>query len=157
MVSSLGILYLWHFVVQEILQWTAVDCQTLSHSVPLQLLLKSSYSCLCFQDVLWPEYSLWNLAAAVLSYQRNYDSILVRMKAVDTPYDHCAVFSFVLTYVCYLFIPFWDFLLLCITNYHKWSKRSQFVILLQILIVKYNVWYSMIVWYDMVLLICKMS
>ena len=58
----------------------------------------------------------------------------------------CCVF--LCPYVCHLFISFWDFLLLCITNFHKWSKRSQFVILLQILVVKYNVWYSMIVWYD---------
>jgi ditrans,polycis-polyprenyl diphosphate synthase len=39
------------------------------------LLWQSSYSCLCFQDVLWPEYSLWDLASAVLSYQRNYHSL----------------------------------------------------------------------------------
>lgn len=39
------------------------------------LLWQSSYSCLCFQDILWPEFSIWNFFSAILSYQRNYPAI----------------------------------------------------------------------------------
>ena len=39
--------------------------------------LQSSYACLCFQEVLWPEFSIWNFFSAILSYQRNYDAIQV--------------------------------------------------------------------------------
>ena len=38
-------------------------------------LLQSSYSCLCFQDVLWPEFSIWNFFSAIISYQKNYQAI----------------------------------------------------------------------------------
>uniref|UniRef100_A0A1X7TDF8 Uncharacterized protein n=1 Tax=Amphimedon queenslandica TaxID=400682 RepID=A0A1X7TDF8_AMPQE len=37
----------------------------------------SSYSCLCFQDVLWPEFSIWNLFSSILTYQQNYNNIKV--------------------------------------------------------------------------------
>ena len=46
------------------------------------LLWQSSYSCLCFQEVLWPEYSFWNLFSAILTYQRNYEAIQVRCHQV---------------------------------------------------------------------------
>lgn len=36
---------------------------------------QSSYSCLCFQDVLWPEFSIWNFFSAIISYQKNYQAI----------------------------------------------------------------------------------
>lgn len=36
---------------------------------------QSSYSCLCFQDVLWPEFSVWNFFSAIISYQKNYQAI----------------------------------------------------------------------------------
>ncbi len=36
-----------------------------------------SYSVLSFVKVLWPEYSVWHLYAAVLHYQRNYEAIKV--------------------------------------------------------------------------------
>ncbi|KAG9337153.1 hypothetical protein JZ751_029744 [Albula glossodonta] len=36
------------------------------------LLWQTSYSCLVFQSVLWPEYSFWNLCEAILQYQLNY-------------------------------------------------------------------------------------
>ena len=36
---------------------------------------QSSYSCLCFQDVLWPEFSVWNFFSAIMSYQKNYQTI----------------------------------------------------------------------------------
>ena len=39
--------------------------------------LQSSYACLCFQEVLWPEFSIWNFFSAILRYQRNYDAIQV--------------------------------------------------------------------------------
>lgn len=39
------------------------------------LLWQTSYSCLSFVDVLWPEFSIWHLYGAVLHYQRNYPSI----------------------------------------------------------------------------------
>ncbi|KAG8451778.1 hypothetical protein GDO86_003827 [Hymenochirus boettgeri] len=39
------------------------------------LLWQTSYSCLVFQSVLWPEYTFWNLCEAILRYQFNYSSI----------------------------------------------------------------------------------
>ena len=39
------------------------------------LLWQSTYSHLCFQDVLWPEFSVWHFFSAVLSYQQSYASI----------------------------------------------------------------------------------
>lgn len=41
------------------------------------IFLQSSYACLCFQEVLWPEFSIWNFFSAILSYQRNCDAIQV--------------------------------------------------------------------------------
>lgn len=41
------------------------------------LLWQSSYSCLSFQDVLWPEFSVWNLFSSILQYQNNYNAISV--------------------------------------------------------------------------------
>ena len=41
------------------------------------LLWQSSYSCLSFQDVLWPEFSVWNLFSSILQYQNNYSAISV--------------------------------------------------------------------------------
>ncbi|XP_052000421.1 dehydrodolichyl diphosphate synthase complex subunit Dhdds-like isoform X2 [Xyrauchen texanus] len=34
------------------------------------LLWQTSYSCLVFQSILWPEYSFWNLCDAILQYQK---------------------------------------------------------------------------------------
>lgn len=39
------------------------------------LLWQLSYSYIYFTDVLWPEFSIWHLLAAVFHYQRNYDHI----------------------------------------------------------------------------------
>lgn len=39
------------------------------------LLWESAYSCLAFVKVLWPEFSIWHLYAAILHYQRNYSKI----------------------------------------------------------------------------------
>ncbi|XP_051575382.1 dehydrodolichyl diphosphate synthase complex subunit DHDDS-like isoform X2 [Myxocyprinus asiaticus] len=39
------------------------------------LLWQTSYSCLAFQSVLWPEYSFWNLCEAILQYQLSYRSL----------------------------------------------------------------------------------
>ncbi|XP_006631578.2 dehydrodolichyl diphosphate synthase complex subunit DHDDS [Lepisosteus oculatus] len=39
------------------------------------LLWQTSYSCLVFQSVLWPEYSFWNLCEAILQYQLSYCSL----------------------------------------------------------------------------------
>ncbi|TRY58566.1 hypothetical protein DNTS_000406 [Danionella cerebrum] len=39
------------------------------------LLWQTSYSCLVFQSVLWPEYSFWNLCEAVLQYQLSHRSL----------------------------------------------------------------------------------
>ncbi|XP_030637808.1 dehydrodolichyl diphosphate synthase complex subunit DHDDS [Chanos chanos] len=39
------------------------------------LLWQTSYSCLAFQSVLWPEYSFWNLCEAILQYQFSYRSL----------------------------------------------------------------------------------
>ncbi|NP_998352.1 dehydrodolichyl diphosphate synthase complex subunit DHDDS [Danio rerio] len=39
------------------------------------LLWQTSYSCLVFQSVLWPEYSFWNLCEAILQFQMSHRSI----------------------------------------------------------------------------------
>lgn len=39
------------------------------------LLWQSSFSCLAFVQVLWPEFSVWHLYAAILHYQKNYQTI----------------------------------------------------------------------------------
>ncbi|KAL5010632.1 hypothetical protein ScPMuIL_012937 [Solemya velum] len=39
------------------------------------LLWQSTFTCLAFVKVLWPEFSLWHLYAAILHYQKNYDAI----------------------------------------------------------------------------------
>ncbi|XP_041961736.1 dehydrodolichyl diphosphate synthase complex subunit DHDDS [Alosa alosa] len=39
------------------------------------LLWQTSYSCLVFQSVLWPEYSFWNLCEAILQYQLSHRSL----------------------------------------------------------------------------------
>lgn len=47
------------------------------------LLWQTSYSCLVFQSVLWPEYSFWNLCKAVLQFQLSY-SELQKARDLDT-------------------------------------------------------------------------
>ena len=47
----------------------------MSYGTVVFIPLQSSYSCLCFQDVLWPEFSIWNFFSAILSYQKNYQAI----------------------------------------------------------------------------------
>ncbi|XP_059154573.1 dehydrodolichyl diphosphate synthase complex subunit DHDDS-like [Physella acuta] len=41
------------------------------------LLWESSFSCLAFVKVLWPEFSIWHMYAAILHYQRNYRKIQI--------------------------------------------------------------------------------
>ncbi|GAB1606875.1 dehydrodolichyl diphosphate synthase complex subunit DHDDS-like [Argonauta hians] len=36
---------------------------------------QSSFSCLSFINVLWPEFSIWHFFLCILQYQRNHDSI----------------------------------------------------------------------------------
>uniref|UniRef100_A0A2C9JCA4 Alkyl transferase n=1 Tax=Biomphalaria glabrata TaxID=6526 RepID=A0A2C9JCA4_BIOGL len=66
-------------------------CLYTSHSSPVDLLIRtsgetrlsdfllweSSFSCLAFVKVLWPEFSIWHLYAAILHYQRNYNKIQI--------------------------------------------------------------------------------
>ncbi len=47
------------------------------HIPALSYTPQTSYSCLVFQSVLWPEYSFWNLCEAVLQYQLSYRSLQV--------------------------------------------------------------------------------
>ncbi|XP_041354444.1 dehydrodolichyl diphosphate synthase complex subunit DHDDS-like [Gigantopelta aegis] len=39
------------------------------------LLWESAFSCLAFVKVLWPEFSVWHLYAAILHYQRNHQAL----------------------------------------------------------------------------------
>ncbi|KAL4232668.1 hypothetical protein ACF0H5_007356 [Mactra antiquata] len=39
------------------------------------LLWQSAFSVLSFIEVLWPDFSIWHLYAAVLHYQRNHDAV----------------------------------------------------------------------------------
>lgn len=64
---------LWQVNLTKLLIWLFTDC--ISYGVIVFVLLQSSYSCLCFQDVLWPEFSIWNFFSAILSYQKNYQAI----------------------------------------------------------------------------------
>uniref|UniRef100_A0A915I746 ditrans,polycis-polyprenyl diphosphate synthase [(2E,6E)-farnesyldiphosphate specific] n=1 Tax=Romanomermis culicivorax TaxID=13658 RepID=A0A915I746_ROMCU len=43
------------------------------------LLYQSSYTCLYFDDVLWPDYNLWHLSRAILYYQMHYSDIENKM------------------------------------------------------------------------------
>lgn len=42
------------------------------------LLWQSSFSCLSFLKTLWPEFSVWDLYFAVLTYQRNCSHVKVK-------------------------------------------------------------------------------
>ena len=44
-------------------------------------MLQSAFSVLSFVKVLWPEFSIWHLYAAVLHYQRNYKAVQVSVYA----------------------------------------------------------------------------
>ncbi|XP_058853517.1 dehydrodolichyl diphosphate synthase complex subunit DHDDS-like [Acipenser ruthenus] len=39
------------------------------------LLWQTTYSCLVFQSILWPEYTFWNLCEAILQYQLNHHAL----------------------------------------------------------------------------------
>ncbi|KAK6474511.1 dehydrodolichyl diphosphate synthase complex subunit DHDDS-like isoform X1 [Huso huso] len=39
------------------------------------LLWQTTYSCLVFQSILWPEYSFWNFCEAILQYQLNHHAL----------------------------------------------------------------------------------
>ena len=56
---------------------------------------QSSYACLCFQEVLWPEFSIWNFFSAILSYQRNCDAIQVSTSCLCSSLErfHCDIAS----------------------------------------------------------------
>lgn len=51
------------------------------HIPALSYTPQTSYSCLVFQSVLWPEYSFWNLCEAVLQYQLSHQSLQVCIKS----------------------------------------------------------------------------
>ncbi|XP_047455766.1 dehydrodolichyl diphosphate synthase complex subunit DHDDS [Mugil cephalus] len=61
------------------------------------LLWQTSYSCLVFQSVLWPEYSFWNLCEAILQYQINHKSI---QKARDLHQEQQALHQLEADRVC---------------------------------------------------------
>jgi len=42
------------------------------------LLWQSSYSCLFFLSVLWPDFSWWHLYWTIIQYQKNYDRLVAR-------------------------------------------------------------------------------
>ena len=43
----------------------------------VSFVVQSSYSCLCFQDILWPEFSIWNFFSAIITYQQQYSNLQV--------------------------------------------------------------------------------
>uniref|UniRef100_A0A0B6ZU02 Alkyl transferase n=2 Tax=Arion vulgaris TaxID=1028688 RepID=A0A0B6ZU02_9EUPU len=62
------------------------------------LLWESSFSCLAFVKVLWPEFSIWHLYAAILHYQRNCNKIqiarqshLIERERLQRESDFCSV------------------------------------------------------------------
>jgi len=40
---------------------------------------QSSFSCLSFQNVLWPEFSIWNFFSAIITYQQSYSTLQVSL------------------------------------------------------------------------------
>lgn len=50
------------------------------------LLWQTAFSEICFTDVLWPEFSIWDLLGIVFKYQRSYDT-LRNSKKTDTNFD----------------------------------------------------------------------
>ncbi|KAH3738334.1 hypothetical protein DPMN_044968 [Dreissena polymorpha] len=42
------------------------------------LLWQSTFSVLSFLEVLWPDFSIWHLYAAIIHYQRNYDAVMAK-------------------------------------------------------------------------------
>lgn len=45
--------------------------------------LQASCSCIYFADILWPEFSIWHLLAAILKYQRSCNQLLPLRLADD--------------------------------------------------------------------------
>ncbi|XP_021938329.1 dehydrodolichyl diphosphate synthase complex subunit DHDDS isoform X2 [Zootermopsis nevadensis] len=52
------------------------------------LLWQVSCSCIYFADVLWPEFSIWHLLAAIIKYQRSYAQ-LVPVQQADEMANGC--------------------------------------------------------------------
>lgn len=52
------------------------------------LLWESTYSCLAFVKVLWPEFSIWHLYGTILHYQRNHAHIQVARQSRDIEREH---------------------------------------------------------------------
>ncbi|KAL8619064.1 hypothetical protein ACOMHN_020762 [Nucella lapillus] len=77
-------------------------CMYTSHSRPVDLLIRTSgevrlsdfllwestYSCLAFVKVLWPEFSIWHLYATILHYQRNHTQIQIARQSRDVEREH---------------------------------------------------------------------
>ena len=49
------------------------------------LLWQSGFSCVLFRDVLWPEFSFWDLLVCLITFQRNHAAITVRSHALPAP------------------------------------------------------------------------
>lgn len=54
---------------------------------------QSTFSCLSFLKVLWPEFSVWHLYLAVLNYQQNHNSIQVAVKYNNKECEHLQMTS----------------------------------------------------------------
>ncbi|XP_076445418.1 dehydrodolichyl diphosphate synthase complex subunit DHDDS-like [Babylonia areolata] len=52
------------------------------------LLWESTYSCLAFVKVLWPEFSIWHLYGTILHYQRNHSQIQIARQSRDIEREH---------------------------------------------------------------------
>lgn len=52
------------------------------------LLWESTYSCLAFVKVLWPEFSIWHLYGTILHYQRNHAQIQIARQSRDIEREH---------------------------------------------------------------------
>ena len=47
-----------------------------SNLINLFIIFQTSFTCVYFTNVLWPEFSAWDLIAAVFYYQRCYSDIM---------------------------------------------------------------------------------
>ncbi|XP_029649254.1 dehydrodolichyl diphosphate synthase complex subunit DHDDS [Octopus sinensis] len=58
---------------------------------------QSSFSCLSFLNVLWPEFSIWHLFLSILQYQRSHDVI---QEAVNYSHEKCESIQLESDYRC---------------------------------------------------------
>jgi len=52
------------------------------------LLWQTSFSCIVFLNVLWPDFSAWHLYWAIILYQKNFPNLIERRKAYQNKLEN---------------------------------------------------------------------